>query len=64
MTRETHTVAEQVRVEMSDVINELTRTELGAALFDAAQHRVLTRLQAERIAELEGQKSPATKPGT
>ncbi|HEY9354617.1 MAG TPA: hypothetical protein VIP28_15250 [Nocardioides sp.] len=57
---QTPTVPEQVRVELPDVINELTRSELGAALFDAAQHRVLSRLQAKRIADLEGQKSPAS----
>jgi hypothetical protein len=49
-----------VAVPPDRVVAVLTRTELGRSMWMASYFEALSELQAERIEQLERQKSPAT----
>jgi hypothetical protein len=50
------------RVPPEAVLDCLTRTELGSALWRAAHFEALSEIQAKRIAELESQTAAPTVP--
>lgn len=55
---------EPTSIPLEYSVEVLCRSELGKALWQAAQLGALAELQHARIAELEKQKAPAAEPET